>query len=267
MIYRLDEVKRTQLLDKSKTSRKGLQRFNKRKKSKISTQVKNYNKMDMNKLFKQDVFDLSIDVKGETDDYIVRVSFSGFLSELHKIMKPNVKFDISKISKALKNAIDTQDVYVHCSCADFKYRFAYWSTVKNYNSGEPQTSNGKKIRNPNDTLGSGCKHILLVLSNVNWIIRAARTINNYVKFIQRTQPKAYAEIIYPAIYNTKYVEPVQTSIFDTDELDTGVNAINRANELGAKSGQFKQGNKQGVRFAPTNKRNPAQKSIDDEVFK
>ncbi len=140
------------------------------------------------------------------------------------------------------------------------YRFSYWSTLHNYNSGEPQYSNGKKIRNPNDTLGSACKHVLLVLSNVTWLIKVASTINNYIKYVQSHYKKQYANIIYPAIYDKKYQDPVQTSIFDKDDLDKS--EIDAANDEGRVRGQFKPGNKQGVRFAPSTKINSRQQQFD-----
>lgn len=129
------------------------------------------------------------------------------------------------------------------------YRFAYWATKNNINSGEPQNDNGKWIRNPDDRLGSGCKHILLVLSNNSWLIKVASVINNYIKYMKKYREKQYADIIYPAIYGKPYEEPAQTSMFDDDELASDEDTLDVSNEFGRTSTQFKKGNTQGLRFA------------------
>lgn len=77
--------------------------------------------------------------------------------------------------------------------------------------------------------------------------------------------RAYTDIIYPAIYGKEYEEPVQLSIFDKDDLDTDETTIDKSNQYGRTSTQFKKGNTQGVRFAPNNS-NDDQITIDDEFF-
>lgn len=144
------------------------------------------------------------------------------------------------------------------------YRFDYYATRNIYNSGEPQNI-PSKITNPRDSLGSGCKHILLLLSNTAWLIKVASVINNYIKYAQKNMQRAYTDIIYPAIYGKEYEEPVQLSIFDKDDLDTDETTIDKSNQYGRTSTQFKKGNTQGVRFAPNNS-NDDQITIDDEFF-
>ena len=61
--------------------------------------------------------------------------------------------------------------------------------------------------------------------------------------------KAYADIIYPAIYGKEYEEPVQLTLFDKDELDTDADTIDKSNVYGKNRTQFQKGNTQGVRFA------------------
>lgn len=143
------------------------------------------------------------------------------------------------------------------------YRYAYWATKNNINSGEPQNDNGKWIRNPDDRLGSGCKHILLVLSNNSWLIKVASVIKNYVKYMEKYYQKQYADIIYPAIYGKPYEEPVQIGMFDKgDELDSEEDTLDKSNEFGRTSTQFKKGNKQGLRFASKNDEIEGQEEID-----
>ena len=131
----------------------------------------------MNKLFKDDILTVDISVTGETDSYEVKISFGGFLRILRDQIKRTNKFDLKAVTKSLITGINRDDVYVNCSCPDSNYRYRYWQTKNKTNSteGENRPSN---ITNPNDTLGAGCKHVLLVLSNLSWILKAASTIYN-----------------------------------------------------------------------------------------
>jgi hypothetical protein len=257
MIYQLNEDSRNKLLSKSKSSSKGRQRFNRRNKSKVANSVRQFNSIDMNKLFKQDILTVNIFVKGETDDYTVRISFGGFLEILRDQIgrNPNGEINLRAITRALIIGFNKDDVFINCSCPDFHYRFGYWATRNKINSGVAETR-PSDITNPNDTLGSGCKHILLVLSNNNWLIKVASVINNYIKYMSKHFEKAYADIIYPAIYGKDYEEPVQLTIDDVaDDANDNLageedqDTLDAANEYGKKSTQFQKGNKEGVRFA------------------
>ena len=398
----LQEDTRTQLINKSKSSKQGMERYNKRNRSRVATSVREYNAIDMNKLFKDNILSVDVRVKGETDNYLVKISFGGFLDFLNEeISRRNRSVDLGTITRALVRGFNQDNVYIHCTCPDFClhgstkialingecdyieslmnrvhagesiftysvdahgnfspsqirdiwvsgfskeftyveletgvgtlttpdhrymlsngdfvearflavgdtlmgvgkthvvknvapvcfekeepvydinvavnsdfmvesgailhncYRFAYWATRNKINSGEQQPSNGKWIRNPDDTLGSSCKHVLLVLSNNSWLIKVASVINNYIKYAQKNMKKAYADIIYPAIYKEKYEEPVQTSMFDSDELETEKDVIDASNEAGRTSGQFRAGNE--YRFTPSGV-NKDQMSIND----
>lgn len=258
----LTEASRNSLLTKSKTSDKGRQRYKRRVKSKVANQVKQFNSINMDKLFKEDILTINVSVKGETDDYIVKISFGGFLEILRKQLNGSENIDLRVVTRALLDGFNKDDVYIHCSCPDFKYRFHYWATKNNFNSGEPQNDNGKWIRNPDDRLGSGCKHILLVLSNNSWLIKVASVIRNYINYMKKYYQQQYADIIYPAIYGKKYEEPVQTSIFDDDELISDEDTLDISNELGRTSGQFKKGNDKGIRFTSKNKELDDQQSIE-----
>lgn len=117
------------------------------------------------------------------------------------------------------------------------YRFDYWSTVNNYNSGNPQNIPAK-ITNPNNTKGSGCKHVLLVLANVEWLLRVASVINNYVNYAETHLQKLYADYIFPQIYGVKYSKEVQLQLTDTDEVTSDKELIDIANRLGRNRGRF-----------------------------
>ena len=122
----LNEVSRNQLISKSKSGKdyssdnraEGKNRFDRRKKSYISNKVASYNKIDMNKLFKEDVLDVEVDVHGETNDYQTRISFNGVVERLKKELdgKDENALNFSVIMRALKRCLDSEDILVYCSC-------------------------------------------------------------------------------------------------------------------------------------------------------
>ena len=254
----LHEDSRMALLSKSKQSKKGFERFKKRVKSRVANSVKQYNSIDMNKLFKQDILTVDVQVKGETDTYTVRISFGGFLELLHDQLKHQTIFDLKAVTRALVNGFNRDDVYIHCSCPDAQYRFGFWQTRNKINSGDPETR-PSNITNPDDTLGSACKHVLLVLSNTSWILKVASTIFNYVNYMEKHYERLYTKIIYPAIYQKEYEEPVQLDMFDDDTLATDVDTIDKSNIHAKTKNQFKQGNEYRFQADP----DKDQLSIDD----
>jgi hypothetical protein len=97
--------------------------------------------------------------------------------------------------------------------------------------------------------------VLLVLNNTSWIIRVARVIINYIRYMQVHYEKLYADIIYPAIYGVEYTDPVQLSIDDMDNVDTlageeDTDTISSANVYNKERTKFQKGNDRGIRFAP-----------------
>ena len=119
------ELKRSQLINKSKNGasyapnnrKKGKNRFERRKYSKISTSIKGYNKIDMNAFWKGDILEVGIEVIGETDNYIVTLDFENILYNLKKEVKDNNNvFNFKVIYKALVKAFNDDDVYMSCTC-------------------------------------------------------------------------------------------------------------------------------------------------------
>ena len=255
----LHEESRKNLLSKSKQSNKGFQRFKRRVKSRVANTVKQYNAIDMNKLFKDDILTIDVQVKGETDTYVVKISFGGFLELLYDQLKVTNEFNLKAVTRALINGFNRDDVYIHCSCPDWQYRFAYFATKNNINSGDAE-NRPSDITNPNDMLGSACKHVLLVLSNTSWLLKVASVIHNYVNYMEKHYERLYQKIIYPAIWHKDYEEPEQLSLFDDeDELATDTDTIDKSNIHAKTKNQFKQGNE--YRFRPGPDKN--QISIDD----
>ena len=216
---RLDEATRNQLINKTKNSdnykdtSKGKNRYERRTKSRIANSVAQYNKVDMDALFKRDILTLGVDVHGETNDYVVTVRFIGLLKELQREVKANNnKLEYKCIARAMSRVFNTGDVSLHCTCPDYKFRLAFWSSKNNYGTQyEPRPSD---ITNPNDTKGGGCKHCMLVLSNLDWMMKISSVINNYIKYCQNNMEYNYATYIFPKVYGMPYKQAVQTSMFD-----------------------------------------------------
>lgn len=257
----MNEDSRQDLVAKSKKSQKGLQRYKKRLKSRILSSVREFNQIDMNQLFKDNIITIKIKIHGETDNYLVKISYGGVLDEIKRLLQPDQEIDLSILIRALINAFNRNDVYISCNCPDFYYRYGFYATVNKINSGEPQLIPSKET-NPDDTLGSGCKHILLVLANTSWIIKVASVIKNYVEYMKKNRQQLYANIIYPSIYGKKYEEPVQLSIDNDSTLATNSDIIDKSNIEARKKGQFEIGNQ--YRFKP---KDPLKSQIDieDEV--
>jgi len=215
----LEEDSRLQLIQKSRSSAEGSKRYKNRLKSKVLSSPKNLNNIDMNKLFTNNILTVDVDVRGESDTYTVKISFGGFLDIIHDQLKRSKKgvVDLRMITKALITGFNRNDVYIHCSCPDFQYRYSYFATKNDINSGAPE-NRPSDINNPNDTLGSACKHVLCVMSNTSWLIKVALVISNYIKYMKKYEKKLYQTVIYPALYQTEYVEP--TTDDETQENNT-----------------------------------------------
>lgn len=262
------EDKRSALLSKSKAganyrSRPGENRYKRRLKSKIAASIKNFNNIDMNKFFKTDILDVIVDIKGETNNYQVRMSFMNTLEELHKLMRSSGTEEVDRkmILKALTRTFSTDDVYVNCTCPDWKYRFKHWATIGDFLVGDPENRpNRFDYTNKDNNMGSGCKHVNLVLSDSSWLIKVAAVIYNYINYMKDNNERLYQKYIYPAIYQQPY-ENQQLSIFDDEDeiMDSDEDAIKTSNELARERGRFKQGNE--YRFKPAPDKN--QITLDD----
>ena len=80
----------------------------------------------MNKFFKDDILEVKVPVQGETDQYTVSVRLAGIVNEIAKNIKNNQnKFEYRTVIQAITKVFNTGNVYVKCSCDDYKYRFAH----------------------------------------------------------------------------------------------------------------------------------------------
>ena len=218
----LTEANRQQLLQKSRKGRnytpsnqaKGRNRFERRTKSSISATVRDYNMIQMDPLFKRDILEFKIPVMGETDVYTVDVRVDGLLAEIRKQLMANKgTLEFKVVLQSLMKVLNIGNVYIGCNCLDAKYRMAYQQTKNDYKAGykERRPSN---ITNPLDDLGAGCKHVLLVLANLDWAVKVASVINNYIKYCKEHLQRNYADYIFPKVYGVQYDKAVQLNLFD-----------------------------------------------------
>ena len=274
MSKRLVEATRNQLLNKSKNAdnysaknqSKGKNRYERRLKSRVMNNIVNYNRISMDSLFKQDILTVGIEVQGETNQYTVTVRCRGLLREIQREVKANGgKLEFKNITRALTRVLNSEDVFIRCDCPDAKYRMNFWQWKNGYGTQvEPRPSD---ITNPNDTKGAGCKHTLLVLSNLEWVMKVASVINNYIKYCQKKLQNNYATYIFPKIYGIPYNRAVQLSIFDTGMLPQDQETLRNIASTNLKDrdnrGRFIKGN--SMRFKPKStkpKEQPETKYMD-----
>lgn len=273
---KLLEDKRQELISNSKHADnyapenqfRGKNRYERRLHSRVANSVREMNSIDMNKFFQNNILDVDVKVRGETDDYIVRISFGEVLDQIHKqLALNNDVLNLRCVIRALVSAFNGENVYIRCSCSDFKYRQAFYLSVHDIIVGDKETR-PSNITNPNDTKGRGCKHILLVLSNNSWLTKVASVIFNYVQYMEKHYPNMYADVIYPAIYQREYSDDVQLQLQQPEEPseegapDISVKAdkdlLNVSNKWARTKTQFQKGNE--YRFQKQNR--PMKRQID-----
>ena len=250
-LLKLDEATRTQLVAQSrnvgiyKDTSRGKTRLDRKKYSKIANAVKSYNEIDMNKLFKQDILQVNIPVVGESDEYTVTIKIEGVVAEIQKNIKNNGnKMEFRTIIQSLTKVFNTTDVYVRCTCPDFKYRFAHWNIIKNVSVDDSASDPGpgKGIANPNDDKGRGCKHILLTLSNGAWMMKVASVIQNYCHFLSEKKPDAFLKLVFPKLYGVPADEAAENDLVaEKEDLESGKDLIDVVNDWAKNRGKFKKG--------------------------
>ena len=199
----------------------------------------------MNQFFKQDTLQVNIPVIGETDTYDVTIKMSGIVAEMARLIKNNKnQLEYKTIVQALTKVFNSSDVYVKCSCDDFKYRFAHWNIIRNVSvdgtDKDPGPGRGKA--NPNDDKGRGCKHILLVLANSDWIMKVTSVINNYIHYVDENLRKAFLNVIFPKLYGTVADAAEEQDLVPEDtELMSDKSLIDTINDYGKNRGKYQKG--------------------------
>lgn len=104
-------------------------------------------------------------ISGNGSTYTDSIAFKYVMTDLIETVKQSSNHVVNSksILKSIHSSLDKQDIYIDCSCADFKYRYSFWSTEGKFKWGKLQTSNGKQIRNPNNNMGCMCKHLYALL--------------------------------------------------------------------------------------------------------
>ena len=128
--------------------------------------------LDMNRLFKKGSFAVKIPVVGETDQYVVTISFEDWLPYLKQAIA-TTGFNQLTVKRSLAEMMRFHDLKVRCTCPDFRYRFSYWLTVDHDIEGEPELRPSDET-NPHNDLGKGCKHVLFCFTGDTQI----RTLDN-----------------------------------------------------------------------------------------
>lgn len=250
-LLKLDEATRTQLVAQSrnvgkyKDTSRGVNRFARKKYSKVANSVKAYNQINMNDLWKKDILQVDIPVVGETDEYTVTIKLEGVVAELQKNIKNNGnKLEFKTVIQALTKVFNTTDVYIKCSCPDHKYRFAHWNIIKNVSvdDSSKDPGPGRGIVNPNDDKGRGCKHALLTLANGEWMMKVASVALNFSRYLSEKKPDAFKKLVFPKLYGVPADEAAENGLVeDNEDLETGKDLIDVVNEWARTRGQFKKG--------------------------
>lgn len=226
------------------TSR-GKNRFERKKYSSVAKTVKQYNKIDMNKFFKEDILEVSIPVVGEHDSYTVTIKMEGVVKEIANNIKNNKnQLEYRTIIQSLTKIFNSSNIYVKCNCPDYKYRFAHWNIINNVSvddtSKDPGPGHG--IANPNDDKGRGCKHILLVLANGDWLMKVASVINNYIHYAEEKLRQPFLKLIFPKLYGVTIDEASDNNLIPDDfKLDSTTDIIDIINDYGKNRGKYKAG--------------------------
>jgi hypothetical protein len=224
---------------------RGKNRFERKKYSQVAKTVKQYNTIDMNKLFKEDILEVSIPVVGEHDSYTVSVKMEGVVKEIAANIKNNKnQLEYRTVVQAITKIFNSSNIWVKCTCKDYKYRFAHWNIVNNVSVDDSASDPGpgRGIVNPKDDKGRGCKHVLLVLANGDWLMKVASVINNYIHYAEEKLQKPFLKLIFPKLYGYPAEEMVEQGLVDTEEyLDSTAGLIDAINEYGKNRGKYRAG--------------------------
>lgn len=147
----------------------------------VKYQPTDYKGVNIREFFTHDRLVFTTQVRGDTDTYTVTVAFLGGLEEIINRLDVIPRLNLREVTTALTRAYANNDVFVRCSCDDFKYRRAYMATIDGYIYGDPEMRPNRFKRTNKELKGATCKHLAGLLSNQNWLIKVASAINNYIR--------------------------------------------------------------------------------------
>lgn len=172
MAYPVNEVTRKNLVGKTKVGSPA--RYNRRLRySAMSTP-----EIDGDKLLNEDMLVIRVQV----GKYVCTLAFEGVIKKLVEIVKRDKLHRVIRrhVVQALNQQVDiTEDVYVKCTCPDFRYRYAYWADKYKYLYG-PGEKRPANITNPYDSIGATCKHLAAILANKKWLVKASSVVNDFI---------------------------------------------------------------------------------------
>lgn len=121
---------------------------------------------------------ITTNISGNSHTYTDSIAFKNVMIDLIELAKVDSKHYVNSklIIRSIKRSLDKQDIYISCDCADFKFRFDYWSTRDKFKWGKLQNSNGKGIRNPHNDMGCMCKHLYALLRSNNFLDKVSDKI-------------------------------------------------------------------------------------------
>jgi transcriptional regulator with XRE-family HTH domain len=125
--------------------------------------------------------------------------------------RPNSVSQADMVAEALSKSLDSEDLYIDCTCPDFKYRFAFWCTQDDCKYGLQQNT-PPKVRNVNNNKGYVCKHLLALLYGKRWVRSAAKAWLDYM----RANPDLTEYYIWGKKIESDY--PEEDEELDNDEL-------------------------------------------------
>ncbi len=177
----LNEARRTELVQKSEHDPRIERRKNYVK--------RRYNIKSVDDMYLVNFGDLKCVV--EVGDYEITLFVNKFVKSLKvykDLLGKDIKFNYDFLRSVVPKIIDASDLKVHCSCPDFKYRFAYWASKKKYKASYLELRPAK-ITNPDDSLGSACKHVLALLANKEWLRNLTPKIREVIEKNPKLVPK------------------------------------------------------------------------------
>ena len=74
-----------------------------------------------------------------------------------------------------------------------------------------------KVTNPNDSKGAGCKHTMKVLADLDWALKLATVINNYIEYMRTHYLDKFQRLMFPVLYDMTWEEAEELGIFDTED--------------------------------------------------
>lgn len=181
VIRRLDNYPFSYLAEKTrqelirKSYKQSPERVERSKNYKITGKMQ----IDVDELIKADRITVEIPV----NQYKCTIIFNNVIQNIINVVdlqyRGNVTF--ASVEKALSIALDEEkDLKVNCECKDFYYRYSYVATRGGYKSGIKQNMPAP-IRNPNNDIGSFCKHLIMLLKNKKWVHKLAEVVNYLIK--------------------------------------------------------------------------------------